>query len=73
MEGVKKNKSGGMKKKKTWGGPGTDHVTSGPMRGLKNCIQWRRHPDTRTWQLYDGIGQVGPFQGKALAVRAMLS
>ena len=33
--------------------PGTDHVISGPMRGLeKNCTQWRRktnrHTDTQT-------------------------
>ena len=29
--------------------PGTDHVISGPMRGLgKNCTQWRRQTDTQT-------------------------
>ena len=44
--------------------PGTDHVISGPMRGLgKNCTRWRtqtdRQTDTRTWQLYDQLGPVG--------------
>ena len=30
-------------------GLGTDHVTSGPMRGLgKNCIRWRKQTDTQT-------------------------
>ena len=23
----------------------TNHVTSGPMRGLKNCNQWHKHTD----------------------------
>ena len=57
---TKKNKT--KKMRVEWGGtnerPGTDHVTSGPMRGLeKNCTRWRRHTNTqtekRTWQLHD--------------------
>ena len=46
--------------------PGTDHVISGPMRGLgKNCTdgadrQTDRHPDRRTWRLYDQLGPEGP-------------
>ena len=29
--------------------PGTDHVISGPMRGLKkHCIRWRRHTNKHT-------------------------
>ena len=52
-----------------WGGtnerPGTDHVTSGPMRGLeKNCTWWRKHTSKRIWRLYDLIGPVGPIQWK---------
>ena len=33
-------------------------LISGPMRGLKKCIQWRRQTDTRTSRLYDWIGPV---------------
>ena len=33
-------------------GLGTDHVISGPMRGLeKNCIPWRRHTAKQTAQV----------------------
>ena len=45
-----------------WGGawgwrtnerPGSDHVTSGSIRGLKkNCTIWRKHPDRHS----DGYG-----------------
>ena len=29
--------------------PGTDHVISGPMRGLeKNCIRWLKHTNRQT-------------------------
>ena len=44
-----------------WGGgtnerPGTDHVTSGPMRGLeKNCTRWRRHTNTQTHRNGDSM------------------
>ena len=41
--------------------PGTDHVITGPMRGLKkNCTQWRTQTHRRTWQLYDQLGPEGP-------------
>ena len=30
---------------------GTNHVTSGPMRGLKT--QWHKHTSRRTWPLFD--------------------
>ena len=32
--------------------PETDHVTSGPLRGLKHCTQWRNQTD----RLPDGHG-----------------
>ena len=32
--------------------PGTDHVTSEPMKGLKICTQWRTHTEPKT----DGHG-----------------
>ena len=46
--------------------PRTDHVISGPIRGLeKNCTRWRRHLHTRTWPLYDQLGPVGPSWWKS--------
>ena len=33
-------------------GQTTDYFISGPMRGLKNCIEWRKHTDRPT----DGHG-----------------
>ena len=37
--------------------PGTDHVTSGPMRGReKNCTQWRKQTHTHTDRQTDGHG-----------------
>ena len=45
---------------KKWGGggtnerPGTDHGTSGPMRGLKNdYTRWQRQTSRRTCREYD--------------------
>ena len=48
--------------------PGTDHVTSGPMGGLKKTVlngtnrqtDTHTHRDRRTWRLYDQLGPVGP-------------
>ena len=38
---------------------GTNHVISGPKRGLeKNCIRWRKQTDRQTWRLYDWISTV---------------
>ena len=46
-------------------GLGTDHVISGPMRGLeKNCIWWHEQTDRRTRWLYDWIAQLGRFSEK---------
>ena len=33
---------------KTHDRPGTDHLTSGPIKGLKNYTRWRKHPDIKT-------------------------
>ena len=50
--------------------PGTDHVISGPMRGLgKNCTRWRRQTDTQTQGHGDSMtnsaqwGRVGEKMG----------
>ena len=45
---------------------GTDHVTWGPMRGLKKTAPdgANRHTDRQTWRLSDWIGPVGPIQWK---------
>ena len=57
--------------------PGTDHVTSGPMRGLKKkCTRWRTYPHNptqRTWRLNDWIGPVGPIQWKGQQINLRLS
>ena len=42
--------------------PGTDHVISRLMRGLKKTAP--NVSETQTWQLYDWIGPVGPIQWK---------
>ena len=49
--------------------PGTDQVTSGPMRRLKNTPKAAHNSTTpqlhtRTWRLYDWIGPLGPIQWK---------
>ena len=40
-------------------GMGTDHVSSGQMRGLKKTLHPMAQTDGRTWQLYDLIGPGG--------------
>ena len=49
---VKKQKNGGGQGRERDGSnqmPGTDHVASGPMRGLKkNCIRWRKQTSRQT-------------------------
>ena len=40
-------------------GMGTDHVSSGQMRGLKKTLHPMAQTDGRTWQLYDWIGPGG--------------
>ena len=42
--------------------PWTDHVISGPMRGLNNFFTGRgQHSDRQTLRLYDQLGQEGQF------------
>ena len=63
----KKKKRGGWGDGLTNEMPGIDHVSSGPMRGLKKTApnssdtQTHRHPEKRTWRLYDQLGPEGIF------------
>ena len=60
---------GGREGERTNEKPGTDHVISGPMRGLEKLhlmAQADRQTDKRTWRLYDWIGPVGKIQSHYL-------
>ena len=49
-------------------GLGTDHLISGPMRGLKNCIQWRKQTD----RTKDGHGDSMKIMNKCVSYLIML-
>ena len=65
---MSQKKGGGAGGGKTNERPVTDHMTSGPIRGITKKLhpmaQTPRQTDIWTWRPYDWIGPVGPIQWK---------